>query len=225
MAAGFLSGFLADKISPGKMSAIGCAVTLVSLIVFLFFDQYTSWAKIEGMLFFAGIGIGIFGSPNNMSMMLSVDKHHRGVAAATSMFTLMCTSMIGIVLTFHFVLDSMSKVELFDLFIYGGSSLTNATLKKFHTALQNDYYIVIGVCVLGIICALRNNIAVPGKPPASTSKVSVDGGSSKQENGVEMVNAAKSNNTPPSESADTPDENGAAVVAAGGYGTVASQEV
>ena len=221
MAAGLLSGFLADKISPGRMSAIGCTVTLVSLIVFLFFDQYTSWPKIEGMLFLAGIGIGIFGSPNNMSMMLSVDKHHRGVAAATSMFTLMCTSMIGIVLTFHFVLNSMSKVELFDLFIYGGSSLSNSVLNKFHKALQNDYYIVIAVCVLGIVCALRNDIAVPGtKLPAS--KVLDGSGKHLQQVGVELTEVVKNASDDTTEELD---DNAVALGDTNAYGAVLSQDV
>jgi len=177
MVAGFGSGVLSDKVRPGIIMAVGGILTLIPVIVFLYFDQNTSMAEIYGMLFFAGCGIGTFSSSNNMSMMLSVHKDQRGVASAVSMICLMFTSMLGIVLTFSFVLKSMTQAELFDLFIYGGSSLSHSTIERFLHALQIDWYIVIAACCLSIVISGFNdyvpemNVSVTIKQSETTVQV------------------------------------------------------
>lgn len=157
MFAGFLSGALADKMDVRAMTISGPLITLVSCIVFLFFDESTSDATIGGMLFFSGLGLGLFSSPNNMCCMLSVHRDQRGVAAAVNMLTMMFTAMLGIVLTFHFVLNALTQDELYDLFIYGGSSLSSHTLKIFLKALCQDYYIVIAACAFASFVSIFNN--------------------------------------------------------------------
>lgn len=67
----------------------------------------TSDSEIGGILFLAGLGVGLFMSPNGMSNMMSVLESERGVAAAISMLTMMFTSMIGIVLVFSLVLNAV----------------------------------------------------------------------------------------------------------------------
>ena len=194
MVAGFVSGALSDKLPPGRLAFVGCIVTLVANIIFLFFDQNTTSAEFEGILFLAGIGIGIFQSPNNMSMMLCVEPHLRGVASAVSMLCLMVTSMLGIVLTFQFVLNSMSQADLFQLFIYGGGSLSNAVIRSFLDALRKDYYIVIACCCCAAVLSLCNTFVIPHRKPAASAAADVKTEEkSVDKEGVEMVDAESKN--------------------------------
>ena len=62
--------------------------------------------------------------------------------------------MLGIVLTFSFVLHSLTSDELFSLFIYGASSDTNFPMKSVLQALSYDYYIILACCILASISAL-----------------------------------------------------------------------
>ena len=170
MVAGFCSGFLSDKIRPGIMVTCGSTLALVCMVVFTYFDQHTSVGTIYGVLLLAGMGVGALNSSNNMSMMLSVHKDQRGIAAAVSIICLMFTSMLGIVLTFSFVLNSMSQADLFDLFIYGGASLDDQTLRSFIAAINKDWYICIGACALAIVMSLFNDFIPGQKPPVTVSK-------------------------------------------------------
>eukprot|EP01040_Poterioochromonas_malhamensis_P005945 gene5945-6392_t len=151
MAAGFSSGVLADKLGMRNMIMCGPLITLAACAGLSTMDQNTNHATIEGLLFLAGFGIGIFQSPNATGNMLSVDASKRGVAAAVSMMTMTFCMMVGIVLTFSFVLNSMSAAQLYGLFIYGGGS-GDFPVRKCLDALASDYYIVIAFCACASFC-------------------------------------------------------------------------
>jgi len=157
MFAGFAAGAIADKVKPRLMTVIGPTITLAAVITITYFDQNTSIVTIGGLLFLSGVGLGIFNSPNVLSNLLSVERSRRGVAAAITLLTMMFTSMLAIVLTFSFVLKSLSQTELFDLFIYGGASLSPSVLHSFLLALNTDWYIVIGALVLAIVLSCFND--------------------------------------------------------------------
>ena len=80
--------------------------------------------------------------------------HTGGVAAAVGMLTMSFSMMLGIVLTFSFVLHSLTSDELFSLFIYGGSSDTNFPMNSVLQALSYDYYIILACCILASISAM-----------------------------------------------------------------------
>jgi MFS family permease len=167
MAAGFAAGALADRFGVRIMTVIGPLVTLLTCGVMSSFTERTTMADIGGVLFVSGLGIGIFGSPNNMSNMLSVQPLQRGAAAAIGMATMMVTSMLGIVLTFGLVLNSMTSAQLFQLFIYGGSDLSRHTIDKFLNALAIDYYVCLGVLALAAFACAFNDFQVPARSSPS----------------------------------------------------------
>jgi MFS family permease len=158
MIAGFSAGAITDKVKPRVMTILGPAFTLAAVCtVVIYFDQHTNTVTIGGLLFLAGIGLGLFNSPNVVSNMLSVQREQRGVAAAVTLLTQMFTSMLAIVLTFSFVLNSLSQADLFNLFIFGGASLSASVLRNFLLALNRDWYIVIGALVLTIVMSCFND--------------------------------------------------------------------
>ena len=160
MVAGFASGALSDKLGIRMMAMIGPIVTVAAVCALASFDGKTSPSVIGGVLFLSGFGIGVFGSPNSTAMMLSVKPEDRGVASAISIITLMFTGMLGIVLTFAFVLNSMSQQQLFAIFINGGSTLSDAAIDSCLTALRQDYYIVIACCLAACVGSYFNNFDV-----------------------------------------------------------------
>jgi hypothetical protein len=119
--------------------------------------------------------------------MLSIEKTRRGVAAAIGMLTSMFCTMLGIVLTFFFVLHSVSTEQLFALFIYGGGSLSDATIESLLDALAMDYYLVIIACALasGAACFIPVSwdpkTAVPSDAAKTAEEVTAEEAAEKEE--------------------------------------------
>jgi len=157
MVAGFAGGLLADKVGVRQMAVFGPVITIAACCVFLTFDEKTTSSTINGLLFLAGFGIGLFNSPNSMSNMLSVLPAERGSASAVGMVTMMFTAMVGIVMSFAFILNDMSQMDLFILFIYGGSALSHQAVQKMLDALNTDYYIVIAVLGCASLISILND--------------------------------------------------------------------
>ena len=169
MVAGLSGGVLADKIGVRVMTTLGPLITILALGCLSSLDQNSLSSTIQGLLFLAGFGIGLFTSPNAMSNMLSVDAHKRGAASAIGMVTMMIMMMIGICITFVLVLRSMSQAELFALFIFGGSSLSAAAVDSCVAALRHNMYIVMAACLLASFCSLFNNFVLPKRAAAAPS--------------------------------------------------------
>ena len=153
MVAGFGSGAVADKVGVRNMAMAGPLVLLCGCVGLQQLQKGSGLSGVGGLLFLCGLGVGLFQSPNGMANMLSVLPQQRGVAAAISMLTMMFTSMCGIVVTFSFVLNSMSQADLFTLFIYGGGALSDAAVHSCLNALSNDYFILFAALLGCSICA------------------------------------------------------------------------
>ena len=82
----------------------------------------------------------------------------RGVAAAIGMLTMTFCMMVGIVMTFSFVLNSMSAALLFEMFIFGGNNLPLSVVAPCLTAIATDYYVLIAACV----CTSCISLTLPG---------------------------------------------------------------
>ena len=88
---------MADKIGVRLMTVTGPLIAIIAVGCMTTLDTSSTSATIEGLLFLAGFGIGLFQSPNAMSNMLSVEIHKRGAASAVGMVTMMFMMMIGTV--------------------------------------------------------------------------------------------------------------------------------
>lgn len=174
MASGLFSGALSDKLGSRNMIIIGPIIALAGAASLSSMDQFTGDAEIGGLLFLTGFGVGTFLSPNNKEMMLSVPTELRGVAAAVSILTMTFTMMLGIVLTFSFVLHSMSTAQLFALFISGGSKLAPSINKACLDALSLDYYIIIACCACTSFCGFWLPTPEPKQDPAVKKDVAFE---------------------------------------------------
>ncbi|WP_206885651.1 MFS transporter [Alicyclobacillus mali (ex Roth et al. 2021)] len=81
LAAGPLSGYLSDKFGQRAFATGGLLVSAVGFLLLaalpIDFNRFAFWADI----FVIGVGMGLFASPNNASIMSSVPAQYRGVAS------------------------------------------------------------------------------------------------------------------------------------------------
>lgn len=146
MVAGFSAGAAADRFGIRPMTVFGSLLVLTGCACLAVMDNNTTNAYVSGILFLTGFGVGLFQSPNSTANMLSVAPNRRGVAAAIGMLTMTFSMMVGIVITFGFVLNSMSAEQLFALFIFGAQA-GSVNVRACLDALAMDYYIVIAACL------------------------------------------------------------------------------
>jgi len=75
-----ISGFLSDKLGQRPVASVGSLIsTLAIASMFFAAPEYSSWGIIASLIVF-GVGLGMFGSPNNSALMGSVDYKDRGAA-------------------------------------------------------------------------------------------------------------------------------------------------
>jgi MFS family permease len=84
LVAGPISGWLSDKYGARPFSTLGMLVAGVSFILLTLLPANFSYVPFALLLFFNGVGMGLFSSPNTSSVMSSVPPENRGVASGMS---------------------------------------------------------------------------------------------------------------------------------------------
>ncbi|MFC1874107.1 MFS transporter [Chloroflexota bacterium] len=77
-----ISGWLSDRISPRLLCTVGVAIGCLAFFLFSGLNIESSQAEILFPLGILGVGIGLFQSPNNSSILGSVPRDRLGTAAA-----------------------------------------------------------------------------------------------------------------------------------------------
>lgn len=76
-----LAGYLSDKLGQRPISTLGLFVSTVSMACMFTLSHQSSTLRMAANLVGLGLGLGLFGSPNNSALMGSVDHKSRGSAA------------------------------------------------------------------------------------------------------------------------------------------------
>jgi EmrB/QacA subfamily drug resistance transporter len=79
---GPISGKLSDRFGQARFATLGAAVTILSFWLIFEFDDQGRMIDIIPALILAGLGVGLFQSPNNSSIMGAVSQERLGTAAA-----------------------------------------------------------------------------------------------------------------------------------------------
>jgi EmrB/QacA subfamily drug resistance transporter len=108
-----LAGYLSDKFGQRPVASLGLMISTSAIISMLFIDPSVPiWKFIMSLIAF-GIGIGVFGSPNNSALMGSVDIKDRGSAGGVlaTMRNLGMVSGLGIIsIVYNASLKDMSDM-------------------------------------------------------------------------------------------------------------------
>ena len=114
---GPLSGYLSDKYGATLFATSGMAISGIALIALSFLPYNFNYLDFAIILFFLGIGGGLFASPNIASIMNAVPAEHRGAAS-------------GMRATLQNSGQTVSLAVFFTIIITGLSTTLPATLSK-----------------------------------------------------------------------------------------------
>lgn len=104
-----LSGYLTDKIGPGKLVLTGLTMLSITQLMYMFMDISTPiWYYVLATAIM-GLGNSLFQSPNNMMVMSSVAKEDLGVASSMNAFARNLGMVIGIALSTTVLYAAMSQ--------------------------------------------------------------------------------------------------------------------
>lgn len=147
-------GKFSDKYSPHKLSSIGMGLCALSLSFFVFITETTPLAVIILALVIAGIGFGVFSSPNTNAVMACVDKEDYGVASSVlaTMRSLGHTS-------------SMAIVTVVVGAYMGSQSLSEASPQLLIDTMHTAFIIFTGICLLGIFIKPLISRLIPSSQP------------------------------------------------------------
>jgi EmrB/QacA subfamily drug resistance transporter len=109
-----LSGSLSDRIGTRLPSVVGMGLLGLGLVLLSSLDLESPRAAIVAMLAVAGLGIGIFASPNNSALMGAAPRHRQGIAAGVLALARNVGMVIGVGLAgavFTTVLGRAGAVE------------------------------------------------------------------------------------------------------------------
>jgi len=146
--AAFYAGRLADKFEPSKIAMLGMGLSVIGLSGLIFTGMETSIFVIIAMLFFLGLGSGLFSSPNTKVIMGSIKRKHISQATAT-VGTMRLTGQafsMGI---------AMMSVSLF----VGDSQITADKFENFMQSWKLTFAICAALCIAGIYASSVNSIA------------------------------------------------------------------
>jgi MFS family permease len=78
---GPLSGYLSDRFGARLFSTLGIVIQLVCFLIMILLPANFDYLVFAVLLFFLGIGQGMFSSPNTTAIMNSVPADQRGAAS------------------------------------------------------------------------------------------------------------------------------------------------
>lgn len=147
-----ISGSFSDKHDSRMISSLGMGIMAVSLFMLSFLKVDTSQWYIIVSLMLAGIGSGMFQSPNNSAIMGNAPANYRGVASGTLATMRNVGMVLGVALSgalFNFTSGKGNG-------IYQGRGLTGISLKQeaFTYGLHITFLVAAVVAVFAMIASL-----------------------------------------------------------------------
>jgi len=127
---GPLSGIISDKIGYRGLTTAGITISAFVLFLLSILPENIPPLEVSGILALAGVGGGLFGSPNIASIMNSVEAKDRGVGAATNSTMLNVASMMALTIAFVMIGTTINVSNFITLFI--------GTLKNLPSSLVNS---------------------------------------------------------------------------------------
>jgi EmrB/QacA subfamily drug resistance transporter len=105
---GPLSGYLSDRFGARLFSTLGMIIQLVCFLLMTLLPANFNYPIFAVLLFFLGIGQGMFSSPNTTALMNSVPANQRGVAAGMRTTFQNSATVISMVMFFSIVIVGLS---------------------------------------------------------------------------------------------------------------------
>jgi len=151
-----ISGTLSDRIGARLPSTLGMILLGIGLFLFSRLNPQSSMKEIIQAMVTAGLGIGIFISPNNSALMGSAPRHRQGIAAGMLATARNVGMVLGVGLSGAiFTTVLAQQVE---------------STAGLYTAVQVAFFAAIGVALLGALTsAIRGESKIGEEKHAALS--------------------------------------------------------
>lgn len=137
-----LSGTLSDRIGTRLLTTLGMVLLAVGLFLLARLGPQSAYGSVVVALAVAGLGLGIFVSPNNSAMMGSAPRHRQGIAAGV----LATARNVGMVLGV-----GLAGAILTTVLAQGAASGSATAL---FAAISTAFLVVTGVAGLGTLTSM-----------------------------------------------------------------------
>jgi EmrB/QacA subfamily drug resistance transporter len=142
-----LAGNLSDKIGSRKILSVSLLTTTSAYVVFSTLNGHLSLFKLICGLALLGIGMGMFGSPNNSSIFASIPREKAGYGGG----------FIATVRNLSFAVGIAGSVSIFSI-VLSISQKTMAYKNAYVHASNTVYLIAAGITLMGFIISLLTRL-------------------------------------------------------------------
>jgi len=146
-----LAGTLSDKVGSGKIMNLSLGLLSAAYLVFSTLTAQVSLLKLIAGLGLLGLGMGMFGSPNNSAILGSIPREKTGYGGG----------FIATVRNLSFAVGIAGSVSLFSL-ILAASQTTMSYSKAYIHASNTVYIIAASVTLTGFILSLLYKVRTNG---------------------------------------------------------------
>lgn len=138
-----LAGSLSDKVGSSKILALSLALLTFSYVIFSNLNSQISLVKLIAGLTLLGLGMGMFGSPNNSSILGSIPREKAGYGGG----------FIATIRNLAFAVGIAGSVSTFSLILAASQKHLPYTRAYIH-ASNTVYLIAASITLIGFIFAL-----------------------------------------------------------------------
>jgi EmrB/QacA subfamily drug resistance transporter len=126
---GPFSGWISDRYGSRVISSIGLFISAIGFFMLTSLGVKSTFIEILLPLAMIGAGMGIFASPNRASIMNSVPRYQRGIAAGTSTMFVLSGSTLSIGLAFLIMSHTMPLNYIESIFLGTTETITKDNFK------------------------------------------------------------------------------------------------
>ena len=164
-----LAGIWADRHGSRALAALGMLISAAALALMTTLEAHSPYWQSMLWLGLAGIGSGMFNSPNTAAMMGAVPTHRRGIAAGARTVLQNTGAVISIAFVLAIVTAAVPKPVLFKIFSGLAAGLSNAELAPFIHNMHTALWVLAATSVLGAWVSLlrpphEEQVTFPARP-------------------------------------------------------------
>ncbi len=151
------SGALSDRVGPRGLASTGLAIAAVAFFMLARSPVTGPYGAIAVCLVFAGLGNGMFQSPNTSAIMNAVAPDRRGVAAATRSFLFNSGQVLSIALAFSVVSEAMGAGRLAGFLAGAAVHAAAAEAMPFAHGLRIALFLSAALAAAGALLSLMRS--------------------------------------------------------------------
>jgi MFS family permease len=169
--AGAISGRLSDKFGYRVFTMLGLTLTGTALFTMAAtLSPESSLVQVIPLLMISSIGVGMFNSPNNSSILGAVERSRYGVVSALTQLTRNAAGITSIAMSTTIVAATMGSLGLPPSLDALGSAGGGDVAAAFMSGLHRAYFVLGCLMLVGIvISAFKGRTVEPQDAPAQAS--------------------------------------------------------